>query len=81
MILKPFFDLFSLGGEHHALPFHGTRSLAVFSHHVEVLIEHFDDAWRSRALETVDTDGRLVVLRGACLFRNLPPRTACVRSF
>jgi len=62
MIFKPFFNLLSLGGKHHTLPFHGTCSLAVFSHHVRVLIEHFDDAWRFRTLETVAAKRCFVVL-------------------
>jgi len=61
MILKPFFDLFSLGRKHHTLPFHGTCSLAVFSHHVGVLIEHFDDSRRFRTMETVAAKRGFVV--------------------
>jgi hypothetical protein len=64
MILKPFFDLLSLGSKRHTLPFHSTCSLAVLSHHVRVLIEHLDDPWRFRTLETVDVKRRLVLLGG-----------------
>jgi len=64
MIVKPFFNLLSLGRKDHPLPFHRTSSLAVFSHHVRVLIEYFDDAWRSCTLKTVATKGRFVVLGG-----------------
>lgn len=74
MILKPFFDLFALGRQHHALPSHRAGSLAVLSHHVGVLIEHFDDAGSSRALETVAAKGRFVVLGGIGFFGNLPRR-------
>jgi hypothetical protein len=64
MILKPFFDLLSLGRKDDALPIHGTCSLVVHRHHVGVLIEHFDDAWRSRTSETVTAKLRFVVFAG-----------------
>jgi len=80
MILKPFFDLLSLGSKDHALPFHGTCSFAVFRHHVGILIEHFDDARRSRALETVTARRRFVFF--GIRFRGNPTLgTTCVRCF
>src|SRR5215471_11873712 len=63
MILKPFFDLLSLGRKDDALPIHRTCSLVVHRHYVGVLIEHFDDAWRSRTLETVTAKLRFVLCR------------------
>ena len=81
MFLKPFFDLLALGRKHDTLPLHGTCSLAVFRHDVRVLIENFDDASRSRTLETVAAKRRLVVLGGIWLFLNLALRTGYLRSF
>ena len=81
MILKPFFDLFSLGRKHHTLPFHRPCSLAVFSHHVGVLIEHFDDSRRFRTMETVAAQRGFVALRRIGFFRNLPTRAIRIRTY
>lgn len=76
MILKPFFDLFSLGSKHDTLPFHAPCSLAVLGHHVEVLIEHLDEAGSSGSLETVEVKRGLAALGWIRLFRGVPHRTA-----
>jgi hypothetical protein len=44
VISQPFLDLFPLGGEHDALPFHHACSLTVFGHNVGTLVENLDKA-------------------------------------
>ena len=78
MILQPVFDLVPFGSGNDSPPFHRTRSLAVFSHDVRILVEHFDHAVTLRALKAVPVGRRFEFFEGSRVFRNLPPRGACV---
>ena len=78
MIFQPVFDLVPFRSGNDAPPFHRTRSLAVFSHDVRILVEHFDHAGTLGALKAVPVGCRFEFLDGSRVFGNLPPRGACV---
>jgi len=77
MIFQPVFDLVPFRSGNDAPPFHRTRSLAVFSHDVRILVDHFDHAGTLGASKAVPVGCRVEFLDGK-VFGNLPLRGACV---
>lgn len=62
MLQEPFFNGFSLCGEHDTLPFDYTRALAIFSHYIRTFVEHLDESFCLGSLEAVGGEGSVLFL-------------------
>ncbi len=62
LLAKPFFNLFSLGGQNDALPFHRTRLLVILSHNVQALVENLNEIAVRCSSELVRRDIDVVFL-------------------